>query len=237
MNNFIVRKWQDEVLVIMVKHGKSEIVLVVFPMNRIALEILQSVVHPAHVPFKGKTEATEIWRTSHLRPSGRFLGNSHDTREFSVSYMIEFAQEFDRLKILTAPILIGDPFSVPAGVVQVQHRGNGVYAKAIDVEAVAPEERIGEEEITDFVAAIIEDERSPILMSAFAGVFVFVKGGAIKAGEGPIVPREMSGHPIDDHADASLVKRVDEKLKVLRRAVAAGGCKKACDLVTPGGIE
>src|SRR5712691_2679478 len=126
-----------------------------------------------------------------------------------MSYMIEFAQEFNRLKIFTPAILVGDPFALATGVIQVQHRGNGVHAEAIDMEAVAPEQRICEKEITDFVTAIIEDQRSPILVGAFAGIFMFVKSGAIKACKGPVVPWEMSGHPIDDHADPTLVKRVD----------------------------
>ena len=47
----------------------------------------------------------------------------------------------------------------------------------------------------------------------------------------------MRGHPVHDHADAGLVQRVDEKLKILRRAEAAGRREKTGDLIAPRRIK
>src|SRR5262249_24561408 len=98
-------------------------------------------------------------------------------------------------------------------------------------------ERVGDEEILHFVAAKIEDERAPILMLAFARIFMFVEGGAVEAGERPIVAWKMRRDPIDDDADAGLVKSVNEKLEVFGRAVADGGSIEAGELVAPGRIK
>ena len=93
------------------------------------------------------------------------------------------------------------------------------------------------EEIVDLVAAEIENQRAPILMRALARVFVLVQRRAIEPRQRPVVARKMRRHPIHDDADAGLVQRVDQKLKIVRRAVAAGRRVKAGDLVAPGRIK
>src|SRR5580765_4498567 len=57
MHHLVMGQRQDEILVMMIQHGEGEIVLMVLAMNRVALEVVQCVVHPAHVPFKGESEA------------------------------------------------------------------------------------------------------------------------------------------------------------------------------------
>jgi len=83
------------------------------------------------------------------------------------------------------------------------------------MKPVAPKEGVGDEEIADFVAAIVENECAPILMGSATGVFVFVKGGAVKAGQGPFIAREVRGNPIEQDADAGAVQLVDEILKIV----------------------
>ena len=41
-------------------------------------------------------------------------------------------------------------------------------------KAVAPEQRVGEQKIRDFVPAEIEDQRTPVLMRALARIFVLI---------------------------------------------------------------
>ena len=65
------------------------------------------------------------------------------------------------------------------------------------------------------------------------GVFKEVR--AVKERQGMCISREMRGHPIQNHADALLVQVIDEIHEILRRAVTAGGRKKAGGLIAPGG--
>ena len=85
--------------------------------------------------------------------------------------------------------------------------------------------------------AIIENERAPILMRPFARVFMLVKRCAVETRERPVVARKMRRHPVHQHADARLVKRVDKILKIVRRAEAAGRGVKAGDLVAPRRVK
>src|SRR4051794_6647875 len=101
------------------------------------------------------------------------------------------------------------------------------------MKTLAPEERIGGEEVSDFVAAKIENERSPILMRSFARIFVFVKRGAVEFRQRPFITRKMRGNPIDQHTNARFVQRGDEKLEFVRRSETAGRRIKTGHLITP----
>ena len=108
-----------------------------------------------------------------------------------------------------------------ARVVEVEHRRHGVHAQAVDVVLLEPEQRVAQQEVADLVAAVVEDERAPVLVLALPRIGVLVERRAVEAREAVRVLREMPGHPVEDHADARPVARVDEDLEVLRRAEAA----------------
>jgi len=203
----------------------------------VAAEINQRVVHPPHVPLEGETEAAEVRRARDLRPGGGFFGNGHNAGEFGVGGVVEFADEIDGFEIFAATELVGNPLAFFAGVVEVEHGGHSIHAEAVDVMAFAPEQCIGDEEILHLVTAKIEDECAPVLMLAFARVLVFVESGAIETCERPVIAGEMGGNPIDDDADAGLVKGVDDELEILGWPVTTGGSVKAGHLVTPGWIK
>ena len=52
-------------------------------------------------------------------------------------------EEIDGVKVFAAAELIGNPFAGLAGVVEIEHGGDGVHAKAVDVVFVEPEECVG----------------------------------------------------------------------------------------------
>lgn len=236
VDDFIVGKWENEIFVMMIEHRESEIILMELAMDGIVPEINQCIVHPTHVPFEREAEPAEVRRACDLRPRGGFFGDGHDAGKFGVSDVVEFADEINGFKILAAAELVGNPLAFFSGIVEVKHGGDGVYAQAIYVKAVAPEESVGDKEILHFMAAKVENERAPVLVLTFARVFVFVESRAIEAGERPIIAWEMSGHPIDNDANAGLVQGVNEELEIFRWTEAAGGSVEAGDLITPGRV-
>jgi len=64
---------------------------------------------------------------------------------------------------------VRDPFAGLAGVVEVEHGGDGVHAQAVGVVAVQPEHPRGEQEAAHLVAAVVEDEALPVGMETLAG--------------------------------------------------------------------
>src|SRR5262245_19302865 len=102
MNDFIVRQGQNEILMVMIQHREGEIVLMIFSMNRVVAEIIEGVMHPAHVPLERKSQPTQVRWTSHLRPGGGFLGDRDDAGKFDVGDVIELSEKINRLQIFPA---------------------------------------------------------------------------------------------------------------------------------------
>ena len=149
-----------------------------------------------------------------------------DAGIFGLHQMIKLFQEFHRFQVLPAAVFVGQPLAGLARIIQVEHGSDGIHAQAVNMKSVAPEKGVGQEEIADLVTAVIENQRAPILVRAFARVFVLVESGAVEARQGPVVPRKMRRDPIQQHADAGLMELVDQKLEILRRPEAAGRARK-----------
>ena len=84
-----------------------------------------------------------------------------------------------------------------------------------------PEERVREQEVPHLGAAEVEDERPPVGMLAAARIGVLVEMRPVELRERPGVAREVSRHPVEDHADAVAVHRVDERAEVVGRPEAS----------------
>ena len=67
---------------------------------------------------------------------------------------------------------------------------------------------------------VIEDVRAPLGVITEARIFVLVACGAVEATQRPVVFREVRRHPIEEHADARLMQRVDKEPEIIRRAEA-----------------
>ena len=65
MHDLVVRQRQDEVLAEGVEQRERELVVVVAPVDRVLLEVVEHVVHPAHVPLEAEAEPAEVGRPRH----------------------------------------------------------------------------------------------------------------------------------------------------------------------------
>ena len=55
VNYLVMRKRKQETSIIIIHHGKSQFVIIVTSVFRGSTEIIQCIIHPAHVPFIIKT--------------------------------------------------------------------------------------------------------------------------------------------------------------------------------------
>ena len=88
--------------------------------------------------------------------------------------LVQVFEETDGLQVLVAPVYVGQPFPFLAAVIQVKHGRHGVEAKSVHVVLGQPKEGVGHQEITDFVAAYVEDVGSPVRVLTLARVNVLV---------------------------------------------------------------
>ena len=208
-----------------------------FTIDGVFGEIVQRVVHPAHVPFETETQPAEISRASDAGPGSGFLGDGEDAGKAAVGDFVHAFDKGDGVQIFAAAKFVGNPFARFAGIVEIKHGSDGIHAKAVDVIFVEPEESVGDEIVLDFVAAVIVDESAPIGMRALAWVGMFVEMRAVELSEAERITRKMRRSPIKQNAEAGLMAAVDESHELFWSAVAAGGGKVAKRLVAPGAIE
>ncbi len=217
--------------------SEQDLAVMMLAVDRILADVLQRVVHPAHVPFVAEAESAEFDRARHLRPGRGFLRRAGRLREVAEQFSVETAQEFDGLEIFTAAVLVGNPASRRPAVVKIQHGGNRIDAKPVDTIAVQPEQRVRQQKIGDFGAAEIVDQRAPVEVPALQRIGVFVERGAVELAEAVRIVGKVARHPVQDHAEAGAVAGIDQGEKILRRAEPAGRGVHAGRLIAPGAIE
>src|SRR6266487_1794140 len=142
VDDFVVREGKQEILCEGVEEGKSELVVLIFAMDRVVRKKAQSVVHPAHVPFEAEAEATEIGGARNGGPGGGLFGDGENTWESAVSDFVHALEEIDGVEVFAASKLIRDPLAGLARVVEIKHGGHGVHAETVDVVLVEPKEGV-----------------------------------------------------------------------------------------------
>ncbi len=142
VDDFVVREGKQEIFCEGIEKRKSELVVLVFAMDRVARKKAQSVVHPAHVPFEAEAEATEISGARNSGPGRGLFGDGENTGESAVSDFVHALEEIDGVEVFAASELIGDPLAGLARVVEIKHGGDGVHAETVDVVLVEPKESV-----------------------------------------------------------------------------------------------
>ena len=138
MHDLVMRKRLHEGFGPLVKHAERELVVVEFSEERILTEVVERVVHPAHVPLEVEAQAAFGDGLRHAREGCGFLGNHRDAGLVEMHQRVHLFEEFNRLDVLASAIAIRNPFPRLAGVVEVEHRSYRVDAQAIDVETLEP---------------------------------------------------------------------------------------------------
>ena len=65
----------------------------------------------------------------------------HDAGMAAVEPLVHLLQEADGLEVFVAAIFVRHPFAVLARIVEVEHRGDGIDAQAVEMEFLGPVER------------------------------------------------------------------------------------------------
>ena len=173
----------------------------------------------------------------HLWPRGRFLRNRHNVGEVPVDLLVQRPQEPYRLEIFVAAVMVGDPFPVLLAVVAVEHRGHGIHSNAVHVVLLAPENGTRHQKVRDFGPTVVEDQRVPVRMASALGIHVLVEVCPVKPRQAVRVIWKVGRSPVDDHADATLVQRVDQGHEFAGIPEAAGRGEIPCGLIAPRAAE
>ncbi len=237
VHHLVMAQDQDEILMKSIEQSKSDHVVVIFAIDGIFGKIGQKIVHPTHIPFEIESKPTEVGGFGNARPGGRFFGDHHHPGIIAENQLVQAFEEIDCLEVFAAAVLVGNPLPCFARVIEVDHGSHGIDPQPIDMVLFQPKQGVGDEKIAHFVAAIIEDQRTPILVLAFSGILMLVEMRTVKTGQAVSIPRKMGRYPIEDDADTILVAVIDKKLKIIGGAKPGGGGKISGHLIAPRPVQ
>ena len=207
-----------------------ELAMLPVAVYRVLFQVLQSIVHPAHVPFEEKAQAALV---RCLRDSGKNGGILGDEIRAGLpgDSQIELPEKFRALKIFAAAVFVRTPLSAPEA--RVQHCRHGVYAQRVYVKFPYPVECVGYEEAPDLALAVVKGLCAPLRVFGQQRVGGFVQRGAVKAFKAEAVLRKMRRDPVQNDADTVDMHGVNKIAEVVRTAIAAGGGVVAGHLIAP----
>ena len=146
---------------------------------------LGEFAHPRDVGY-APTESGH-WALVGTRLASRRMLARRDDRQPQINAEQSHLNEGDKN---AAAEDVGNPFPCLPGIIQIEHRGDGVDAKAVDMIMLEPEEGVAEEEVSDLGAAVIEDLGPPVAMLAHPRVGVLEQVG----GKAWLVRIKQEGH-------------------------------------------
>src|SRR5690625_4516294 len=100
--------------------------------------------------------------------------------------------------------------------------------------AIQPEKGIRKKVVGHLAPAEVIDQRVPVAVEAQARILMFIKRGAVEAGQLMSVAGKVCRNPVDNDAEPFLMCPLDKTRKVLRTAMPAGRSEKPDGLVAPG---
>src|SRR3972149_2891396 len=111
MNHLVMRKNKDKVLSEGIQEAECQVIMLVFPVDRVLGEVAQCVVHPSHVPLQAEAKASQVCGPGYTSPCCRLLSNGQHPRVGRMENLIESLEEIYRLQVFIPAILVWDPFT------------------------------------------------------------------------------------------------------------------------------
>jgi hypothetical protein len=133
VHHLVMAERQHEVLGEGVEQAEGQLVVVIAAIERVAPDVVERVVHPAHVPLVAEAQAPGVDRLRHARPGGGFLGDGHDRGVVAIDGDVHRPQEVERFEVLAPAEAVGDPLALLAGIVAVEHRRDRIHPQPVDM--------------------------------------------------------------------------------------------------------
>src|SRR3984885_5555151 len=237
VDDLIVRERQNEIFGEGINQAKCNLAMLVTSEHWILRQVVQHVMHPAHIPFETESQSSHVSGPRDLRPSRRFFRHHHDVGKCRINMLIQLPQEVNRLYVFFSAIAVWYPLSLPPSIIEIEHGSDGIDPETVNVIFVEPEHGVADEKTLDFVPTVVEYKSVPVRLLPLSWVAVFVEMRAIEIAEARLIFWEVGRDPIEDDADSILMKAVDKVPEIVRRAESAGRSKIAGGLVSPGAVE
>ena len=111
VHDFVVADGQYVVFGVGVHHGEGDLVVVPLAVDGLLVQILEGVVHPAHVPLHAEADAAGGSGGGDARPCGGLLGDHHDAGVVLVRGGGGLLEEVDGLQVLASAVDVRAPMA------------------------------------------------------------------------------------------------------------------------------
>ena len=115
VHDLVMRQRQDEIFREGVVQAEQDVAVMIAAVDRVLGNVVQGVVHPAHVPFVAEAEPAPVHRPRHHRPGGRFLRRGGGVRILPEQLGVGAAQEGDGVDVLAAADICSASSRRPGG--------------------------------------------------------------------------------------------------------------------------
>ena len=141
MNNLIMAQWQHKVLVELVHAREGQKTVVAWSIREISLTIVQSIIHPAHIPFKVKAKSSNLWRIGNQRPCCGLFCNHKNVRMLFLSSLITKTQKSTCIQIFFSSLMVKTLLRrIVDTKIHIQHATDAIDTNAVSVILIQPHE-------------------------------------------------------------------------------------------------
>src|SRR6476661_5337994 len=95
--------------------------------------------------------------------------------------LVERAQEKYGVEILSAAILVRDPFSCAPGVIEIKHRCDGVHTDPVDMIFLEPEHGARDQKRAHLITPVVENRTVPARVIALPRIGMLIQLSSIEA--------------------------------------------------------
>ena len=180
--HLVVGKHQNKFFAVGIDHAEGQLSVMIAPEVRVTADILQIIVHKAHIPLQIKAQAALIQSAGNHGEGRALLRNGKHTRVALFHNGIQVLYHFHGLQIFLSAIHICHPFSVIFSIIQIKHAGHGIHPDSVRMIFFHPEQRVGDQIVGHLRPSVVVDQRSPVGMISLSGILMLIQAGSVKIG-------------------------------------------------------
>ena len=133
-----MRNGKNEILRKSIHQRESQFFVIVFSEKRIAGNVIEHIVRPAHIPLEVEAEPAFVGGRGDHRPCSRFLRDHQNIAELSEYGGIQFSEKRYGFEVFVLPVYVRDPFTRFAVVIKIKHGSDSVCSQPVEMKLTKP---------------------------------------------------------------------------------------------------
>src|SRR6202035_5459971 len=121
VDDLIVRERQQEVFSEGIHQTKRDLVMLIASEYGLLREVVQHIMHPAHIPLETESQSSNVGGPRDLRPGGRFFRDHHYVGICCINTLIQPSQKVNRFYVFSSADAVWYPLSFAPSIIEIEH--------------------------------------------------------------------------------------------------------------------